>query len=58
MSAHVWLEQHISRPEQSLFWVHATQALVRQCGVDPPHVAQVAPQWASTVHAAQVLTSQ
>jgi hypothetical protein len=52
------LEQHISRPEQSLFWVQATQVLVRQCGVDPLHAAQVAPQWASTLHAAQVLTLQ
>ena len=54
----MWLVQHVSRPEQSLFWVQATQALVRQCGVDPLHAAQVVPQWASTEQAAQVLTLQ
>ncbi len=38
-------------PEHSELVVHCTQAVPEQYGVEPLHAAQLAPQWALTVHA-------
>jgi hypothetical protein len=50
-SWHLSLTQHGVSPEHSELVVHCTQTLPEQCGVELPHAAQLAPQWASTEHA-------
>ena len=50
--------QHGVDPEQSLFAVHCTQALLTQYGLVAPHAAQVEPQCVATSHAEHAFESQ